>query len=638
MKFYYVIKYLLLFSLFPFTLSSQEIALSSLLIPQDLKENANAVIRFNEEIITIEAIDKMVVSKRRIVTVLNTSGDSYVHAYTFYNNDQKISKLSATVYNAFGEKIRKYSKSKFLDESAVAGGTLYSDSRVKRLDYTPRNYPYTIEFISEVKNSSTGFIEGWYPVEGFATSTQKSIYKIINPKKLVIRTKEKHFEDFPIVTKSTENTIHYILNNQNAIRYENYAPRRKDFLPVLMVGLNEFSIKGDIGKAKNWKEFGKWQYDHLISKKENLPIQAKQKVLDLVKNTNDTLEKAKLVYEYMQNRTRYISVQVGIGGLSPDYASEVDKLGYGDCKGLTNYTKELLKAVGVKSYYTEVYAGKSKINIDTSFHSIEGDHIILNLPYKGKDYWLECTSQTMPFGFLGDFTDDRDVLVMTPEGGIIKHTPAYKNEDNLQQTTSNINIDLKGNINSQVIISTTGTQYNYHYSLENYDSSETLKYYKSQYWKSINNLSIKKSSFTNDKDKVQFIETVDLQINNYASFAGENLLISVNVFNKYIRLAPKRRTRKLPIEIQRGFKDTDTNIFTIPKEYIISNLPEKKIIKTDFGTYKVALTKIDEYHFEYQRSLLIKAGMYPKESYEKYRAFLKSITKYDNLRIALIKK
>jgi hypothetical protein len=114
--------------------------------------------------------------------------------------------------------------------------------------------------ISEVKNGATGFIKWWCPVEELATSTQKSI----NPKNLVIRTEEKHFEDFPIVDKSTKNTIHYILNNQNAIRYENYAPRGKDFLPVSMIVLNKFSIKGAIGKAKNRKEFGKWQYDNLI--------------------------------------------------------------------------------------------------------------------------------------------------------------------------------------------------------------------------------------------------------------------------------------------------------------------------------------------------------------------------------------
>lgn len=638
MKIYTQIKFLLVFLLLSISINSQEKHLSALFIPKELKENANAVIRLNEEIVTINDVDEMIFFNRRVVTVLNKLGDSYVHDYAFYNNDQKILKLTAVVYNAFGKKIKKITKKKFKDVSAVSGGTLYSDSRVKYLDYTPLNYPYTIEFISEIKNNSTAFIKSWYPIEGYATSTEKSSFKIINPKNLHIRTNEKNFKGYPILNKSTANEIHYQLNMQSAIEHEYYAPRRKDFLPVLKIGLNNFSIKGKIGEATNWEEFGKWEYENLIAEKEDLSQETKQKVLNLVKDVNDTLEKAKIIYEYMQDRTRYISVQVGIGGLSPDYASEVDHLGYGDCKGLTNYTKELLKAAGIKSYYTEVYSGSLKINFDEKFHSVEGDHIILNLPYKGKDYWLECTSQTKPFGFLGDFTDDRNVLVLTPEGGIIKHTPVYKNEDNLQETSSKITIDHKGNIRSEVTITTTGTQYNQHYSIENFDAREIIDYYKSNYWKKINNLTLKKTSFTNDKDSVKFTENISLEIKNYGSFTGDNLLLTVNIFNKYNKFIPKSKTRKLPIQIQRGFKDVDQSIFTVPAEYSITQLPEKKHIKTNFGTYEVTFKKMDATHFQYKRSLLINAGKYSNEAYKEYSDFIKSIKKHDNLRIALSKK
>ena len=79
-------------------------------------------------------------------------------------------------------------------------------------------------------------------------------------------------------------------------------------------------------------------------------------------------------------------------------ASDVDKLGYGDCKALTNYTKTLLDAVDVESYYTVVYGGKRIRNIDKEFSATEGNHVILCLPNEEDYIWLECTSQKTPFG------------------------------------------------------------------------------------------------------------------------------------------------------------------------------------------------------------------------------------------------
>ena len=49
----------------------------------------------------------------------------------------------------------------------------------------------------------------------------------------------------------------------------------------------------------------------------------------------DTREKIRVLYRYLQQNHRYISVQVGIGGMQPISASAVYTNGYGDCKGLS---------------------------------------------------------------------------------------------------------------------------------------------------------------------------------------------------------------------------------------------------------------------------------------------------------------
>src|SRR3546814_20146460 len=68
--------------------------------------------------------------------------------------------------------------------------------------------------------------------------------------------------------------------------------------------------------------------------------------LQLVSDADSDREKAARIYHYMQQKNRYVSIQVGIGGLQPMFAEEVDRLSYGDCKGLANYTRSEERRVG----------------------------------------------------------------------------------------------------------------------------------------------------------------------------------------------------------------------------------------------------------------------------------------------------
>lgn len=615
---------------------SQTNKLSSLSVPTHLKENANAVFRDNSIEITIEAVDRMLVRNRQVVTVLNKKGNVDARIAEAYDNDTKITKLSAKIYDAFGNEIKKYTKNKFIDISAVSGGTLYSDSRVKYIDYIPVAYPYTLVFESEYRSSSTGFIPRWIPNNGYYVGVEKSTYILNNPLKIKLRTKEKSFKGYPIENLSTGVNLHYVIKNQKALKPENLSSSYLDYMPQLMVASNEFALKKVTGRASNWKEFGEWMHRKLIQDRDILDVSTIEKIKSLVADVTDPIEKAKIVYKFVQDKTRYISVQVGIGGWEPISANQVDQVGYGDCKGLTNYTKALLDAVGVTSYFTLVYA-QQKRNIVKDFSSMQGNHAILNIPNNGNDIWLECTSQTIPFGFLGDFTDDRDVLVITPEGGIIKRTPAYFNEDNLQTIDGSIQLYEDGSVKASLERVSHGIQYDQKSRYDSMSEEDLKKHYKTKDWSYNNNLEINSVALENDKDSVVFTEKMKTSITDYATINENDYLFRVNMFNRNTNVPKRYRDRTLPLKISRGYQDIDQYSYVIPKGYTFAGLPEEKNITTKFGSYKVSFTKIDATTFIYKKSLLIKAGDYPKEDYKDYRKFKKSIARYENLRISLIK-
>lgn len=554
----------------------QNVTYTSLLIPDSLKTNANAIVREELLEITIKSSSKLVINERRAVTVLNKSGDKYANFFERYDNDTKINKLSIKVYDAFGKEIKKYSKSKFTDVSAVSNGTLYSDAMIKYIDYTPTSYPYTLLFESERENSSTGFIPTWYPIGSYSLAIEKSVYKINNPLNLVHKKQENNLKNFTIENVSTENIIQYQLTNQPAIKFENSSVSFFNLAPSVKIALNNFTLKKVPGTFEDWKSFGNWMQEKLLKDKVTLNEETKAEIRNLVKEAKTDREKAKIVYEYMQNKTRYIGVQVGIGVWEPISAMEVDKMGYGDCKGLSNYTKALLNAIDVAANYTIVYADTRR-DIDTEFASIQGNHIILNIPNGGDDIWLECTSQIKPFGFLGRFTEDRNVLVITPEGGVIKRTPAYENETNLQTVKATITLDAKGGLIADVKRVSKGIQYDDQYHHESKSKEALKKHYLTNVWDYNNNLELKDIDIHNDKEAVVYTEKLEVAIGEYASITEKDYLFRVNVFNKYSNIPKRYRDRKTPLEIDWGFLDKDEFTITLPEGYAIGELPIEKV-------------------------------------------------------------
>jgi hypothetical protein len=629
----------LFFFIGAFIFGQEKSDLTALTIPPELIENCNMVVRSHDLTVNVKSIDQMTIASKMVVTVLNKIGHEYVNTAVFYDDHTKVIGAQAQIYDADGKSVKKFRKGDFADVSAVDGGTLYSDSRVKYINFTPISYPYTMVFEFEVKTTTTANIPRWNPINNFLVSVEKSTYTVNYPPALGVKTKEKNFEGYAIENNSIEGSIQYSAKKLLPILYESSAPPLNELRPHLLITLNNLNADGVRGSYQNWDDFGDWMRDEILVGKDQIDQATKDKILALTADAKTDVEKAKIVYEYVQGKTRYISVQVGIGGIQPIAANQVDKVGYGDCKGLTNYTKALLDVVGVTSYYVHVEAGTEDIiSLEKDFASLEqGNHVILNIPNGGDDIWLECTSQSVPFGYLGDFTDNRDVLVVTSEGGVIKRTPAYLNEDNVRTTKATIELDATGNLNSDVTMVSKGIRYDYRYFLETEPLSELKKFYKTNLWSYNNNLNVQSVKHENDRDSIVFTERVGVAINNYASINQSDYLIKVNVFNRDTYIPKRYRNRRYPLKIERGYKDINEYTFKVPEGYSIEALPSDKVIDTKFGSYEVTFKKQDDQTFTYHKSLLIKAGEYPKEDYKLYRKFRKSVAKYENLRISLTK-
>ncbi|WP_223266493.1 DUF3857 domain-containing protein [Gelidibacter gilvus] len=634
--------YRLIFVLvFPILCFAQEDKLlNSQTIPSTLRENANAVVRWDDSQIEVKAPNKMVHTNKRIVTILNSSGNSKVNAYLGYDKGISIKKMEARIFDAQGKEIKKIKRNDFEDVSAVDGGTLYSDSRVKYLRYTPIDYPYTVLFETEVEYSYTAYIRRWKPIEGFATSTENSRYVFRYDASNELNKSETNFESFGVINQSKPGEIHYEANNLKAIVYEAYSPNLKDITPYAMLNLKNFSYEGYFGSSNDWEGLGKWMHEQLLLGRTRVSDKTKNEINALVAGLDDPLDKAKVVYQYVQNNTRYISVQEGIGGIQPIDALKVDEVKYGDCKGLSNYTKALLDLVGVESYYTRVFASPDNlVDINKDFVSFLGqsNHVILNLPYQGTNIWLECTSQTSPFGYSANFTDDRNVFVIRPDGGEVIRTKIYTAAENLLDTKANIVLTEDGDIEAKINLNSYGTQYGHHVGIQYRTLKDQTLHYK-DYWSYIHNVDILSMNYNNDKDTIMFTENIELTAKKYASKTGDRLLLSPNFFNVLSNVPTRYRERKLPFEIERGFHDMDEYVISIPENFEVEALQNDVLIENKFGKYNYSISKMDDHTLLFKRSFILNKGHYVNTDYEDFRNFYLEVVKQDQSRIILIKK
>lgn len=628
---------ILLFLLIITTTFSQN-DLSSLTVSKELKEKANSVVRHQNIEIVVNSQKSYRIKKKKIISVFNEYGLKNIDAKEYYSNSESVNSIQAIIYDLTGKEIKKIRRKDFKDQSVADGFSILTDGRVVYLDYTPTQYPFTIVYESDVTSSNTAFIPSWYPIDDYYEAVEKSEFKITYIPELGFKYKELNLGSYNVEKSEEGNTLSYVVENIMAEKPEDYSPSFDEFMPKVLFSLEKFSLEGVEGSAKSWEEFGKIWYKELVNDDTEIKPETLAEIKSLTQGVENPIEKAKIIYKYVQNKTRYVSIQLGIGGWKPMSVKDVDKLGYGDCKALSNYTRILLEKVDVKAFYTVIYGDSDKKSFDKDFVSKQGNHVILTLPYENKNYFLECTSQTNPFAFGGDFTDDRYALMIKPEGGFILKTNGFKAIDSYQNAIGNYIVKDNGDLVGSVEIKSGGIQYDNKAFLTRMDNNDKLlKHYKERFsW--INSLEISNLKIENDQEKIELIEKLNIKSNKYVTTAGNSIFFPVNVFNRSTNIPKKYRDRKNAFQISRGFHDNDVVDVVLPDTYEIEFLPEVMKIESKFGNYSLEIEKTETNKLKLKRRLTINSGNYSKEEYEEYRIFREKIAKNDNSKIVLTQK
>jgi transglutaminase-like putative cysteine protease len=601
------------------------------LIPEDLKENAHAIIRKDNDVFTILSIDKAKSTTDYAVTILNEKGKRLGNFVAFYDKLSSIDGIEITVYDKHGDRIRKIKSSDIVDVSAVSGGTLFDDSRVKWVEIEEPNYPYTVEYKYTKNYKFLYFIpnKSFYPAQHVAVESSTQVLEY--PPSVGARYKEQLFEGEKRDYDSNGNRIlKWEVKQLKALELEPYGPSFSEVTPSIKLFPSKFSFDGYVGDMSTWDGMAAWQ-NKLNEGRDELPQGTIAKVRELTAGMSQ-LDKIKTIYEYVQKNTRYVSVQLGVGGFQPFPAKVVDEVGYGDCKALTFYTKSLLKAIDIPSNYTLVYGGDSPPKLDKEFPESAFNHAILCVPNNRDTVWLECTSQVNPFGFQGNFTGNREVLVVNESGGKIVRTTYYPPEGNVKRSNLEVKVDESGNALVKRTTDYTGLM------ADDFHGLVTQGPEKQKDWiqRSMQLSTFEVNDFSLTKGTAEAIHfTANLTVNKLLSKSGTRMFLQPNVMNKNSFVPQKLKERKHDVLIEVGYIEHDTVYFDFPPAFRVEAVFSPIEITSEFGEYK-AEVQSDENGLRYIRYFRQNDGRFKQDTYQAFLDFHKEVVNADKRKIALI--
>jgi len=457
---------------FPAILSAREKFYPVIEIPEHLIENADAVVRYEENTLSILSKSSAKLEKYKVITVLNEEGVEFGTFLGFYDKDLKIGSVAITIYDQYGNLLEKVKNKDIKDYSAISGFSLYEDNRV--LYYKPfvNQYPFTVEIGCTYTYSGVAYLPPWIPQGSNIISVVESKFAVNTSKDVGIHYKAMNL-DTEAVLNQAGSTLKYFWQVKDIQAFED-EPFMVDFrkmIPMLYIFPNQISLHGYSGKINTWQDLGQW-IQQLNFNQNKLPEECRMEVQAIKDASRDTLDLLRNIYKYLQDNTRYVSIQYGIGGYQPFDAETVYEKGYGDCKALSNFTVALLEEVGIEAHYTIISAGENALPLLTDMPGLQFNHVIVSVPLANDTIWLECTSQDMPFGYLGSFTDDRYGLSITGQGGDLVRTTDYQQNDNILSCFSSLDLSAQGNAQIKANLKFTGFLYDNIHGFINDDYKE----------------------------------------------------------------------------------------------------------------------------------------------------------------------
>jgi len=563
---------------------------------------------------------KVTVSHQKKEELINISARADIQKYAHYNDESYVSIFKLKYRN------KKDAYINVIDRAVNNDDMFHHDARVKyaNVDFPIQGYKYYFESVKktkDIKYFTTVFFTDQF-------QTLKKEIKVVIPKWLNIELKELNFDGHDITKKETFDAklkatiITYTIKNIKKEYDEKQAPGPSYIYPHVLVLAKSFQLENTKHDLFNkTKDLYSW-YKSLVDSMDEQPVVLKEKVKELTENASTDEEKIKNIYYWVQDNIRYIAFEDGIAGFKPDESQNVFNKRYGDCKGMANLTRQMLKEAGFDARLT--WIGTKRIAYDYSTPSLSVDnHMICTLLKDGKKIFLDGTEKFNSYGEYAERIQGKQVLIEDGDNFILEKVPIASSISNKQTYHFNAKIQddaLIGNV-TKTYDGESRASFLYRYSsFKNDKKEDALNYFLNNDDKNLSVSNIKTSDLSN-RDHMLSIDYLLSQKNTVSSFDND-IYIDLDYHKEFGKFQFENRNTNYLFSHKKHFISTIT--LEIPSGYTISETP--KSVHVDTENYKIDIDfTLKDNILSYTKTFILKKAVLKTSDYEAWNKTIKEV-------------
>ena len=404
----------------------------------DSKENEQFIIQSIDQKLEFFLNKKKELNARLKVKLIVHSNSSLDNTFTravFFDNDSEV-EINKLRYNG----MNKNKKPIYTDYESE--GIFHSDLKMCLIEYSMQGKEKPLEFIYTKTYTDVKFLDPLYFNDMY--TVKSSNIEIEVPEWLDLNIVEWNFDKenpkVSVTTKKKSKVHKYSLSNQEPIGKFKNQPRRNKINAHVICLPKSYTYKGkkknliqDTGDLYGW-------YSSLVDNIGNKSNVLNEKVAGLTAGISDDNEKIKKIYYWVQDNIRYIAFEYGLMGFQPEECQSVYNNKYGDCKGMANLTKEMLKIAGYDARLTWIGTNDLDYSYDLASPIVD-NHMICTVILDEERIFLDATEKYSDLGTYAHRIQGKQVLIENGEDYIIDRIPISDYKVNKEETIHKLNIE-----------------------------------------------------------------------------------------------------------------------------------------------------------------------------------------------------